>query len=143
MIQYDAMKRIIYNMSQQEIKRLEVVQKLVELDTRQAKAAEVLGISVRQIQRLIKAYQKEGVDGLISKKRGKRSNHRVSESICEMAVFCIRNNYHDFGPTLASEKLLERHNIKLSVETVRKLMIEAGIWLPKAKHQGLDVPYWT
>ena len=47
----------------------------------------------------------------------------------------ISAHYADFGPTLASEKLLERHGIHVSKETVRKLMIEAGIWRTRAQRK--------
>lgn len=43
----------------------------------------------------------------------------------------IRENYQDFGPTLACEKLAELHGIFLCKETVRKLMIEARLWIPR------------
>jgi hypothetical protein len=47
----------------------------------------------------------------------------------------ITEHYSDFGPTLASEKLLERHGISVSNETVRKLMIQAGLWRTRAQRQ--------
>jgi len=48
-----------------------------------------------------------------------------------MGIFLIRKHYHDFGPTLATEKLEELHDIHLSIETVRKLMINDGLWAPR------------
>jgi hypothetical protein len=48
-----------------------------------------------------------------------------------MALTIIRERYVDFGPTLACEKLRECHNITLAKETIRKLMSEAGLWVPR------------
>lgn len=71
--------------------------------------------------------------GLISKKRGKPGNHRLPKYTIDYAVSLIKQHYPDFGPTLATEKLAEIHGVTISVETVRKLMIEHDIWIPKSK----------
>jgi hypothetical protein len=69
---------------------------------------------------------------LISKRRGKRSNHQLPDGVAVHAVDLIKQHYADFGPTLACEKLRERHKVNLSVEAVRKLMIDAELWTPRA-----------
>jgi hypothetical protein len=73
----------------------------------------------------------QGAEGLISKKRGKPSNHQLPVNTKRRALKLIRSRYSDFGPTLACEKLLELHDLRLSVETVRRLMIEGGLWKPR------------
>lgn len=108
----------LYTMSKEELQKLEVLAKLLNKQTNQLKASALLGISVRQAQRLIKAYKTSGAAGLISKKRGKSSNNRVPDTIKDYAITLIKRSYNDFGPTLAAEKLSEKHNLKLSVETV-------------------------
>ena len=67
----------------------------------------------------------------MSKKRGTTSNRRLSEDTKRLSIELIGTHYRDFGPTLAKEKLLERHNITLSVESTRQLMIAAGYWKPR------------
>ena len=91
----------------------------------------MLAVSVRQIKRILRRYRTLGLPGLISKKRGRVSNRRVDETIRTTAIKMIGEHYRDFGPTLAAEKLAERHDIHLSVETVRQIMIAAGYWKPK------------
>jgi len=86
------------------------------------------------VQRLAKRYQREGLVGLISKKRGYTSNHRLDETLRARAIQLIGAHYCDFGPTLACEKLVELHSMHLSVESTRQLMITAGYW--KAKRGG-------
>jgi len=91
----------------------------------------MLKISTRQIKRLFRAYKKQGAKGLISARRGKASNHRLDAQVIQQATDLIYEHYRDFGPTLAHEKLVEVHGLKLSDESVRRLMIAEGIWKPK------------
>jgi transposase len=91
----------------------------------------MLGISERHVKRLLRAYRQSGAEGLISKRRGKPSNNRLKAEVKQQAIDLIYSQYHDFGPTLAHEKLTEKHGLKLSVETVRKLMTAEGLWKPK------------
>lgn len=121
----------LYTMSKKEVSRLEIMQKLLIRQWKQRKAAEVLGIGVRQVQRLVSIYRTHGPTGLVSQKRGKPSNRRIDDTVKSEAVSLIRQHYADFGPTLAAEKLYEKHNIKLAVETVRKLMIINELWKPR------------
>lgn len=123
----------LFTMSKQEITRLEILQRLIDRKITQVQAGEILHMGTRQIQRLVRTYRLQGVAGLISKKRGKPGNRALPKTIKEYATTLVKQHYHDFGPTLAAEKLLEYHDIKLSVETVRSLMIEAGLWISRNK----------
>ena len=127
--------RTYVTMSKQELSRLEIVQKVTEKHLSQVQAASILGISARQVHRLVKAFEQEGPEGLISKHRGKPSNYQLPHEIKKSAIRIITEQYHDFGPTLAAEKLLENHRISLSVETIRKLMVKAGLWKTRAQRR--------
>jgi transposase len=118
-------------MSGKEVTRVEVMQRLKAKRMTQAEAGVVLGISVRQVKRLYRTYREAGAKGLVSQKRGKTSNHRLSEEVVQQARDLIYARYADFGPTLAHEKLVEQHGVKISDESVRKLMIAEGLWKPK------------
>ena len=118
-------------MSQPELTRLEVIQRVKRKTLKQRRAAELLSISVRQVKRLCKAYQVSGAAGLISKRRGQPSNNRLSEKTINKARQLLRKRYPDFGPTLAREKLAIE-GVSLSVETVRQLLIGEGLWKAKA-----------
>lgn len=121
-------------MSQKEVKRSQVLDRLKEGKISQQEAAQQMNISTRQVRRLAKRYQREGLAGLISKKRGYASNRRLDETLRATAIQLIGAHYCDFGPTLACEKLVELHSMHLSVESTRQLMITAGYW--KTKHGG-------
>lgn len=114
-------------MSQPELTRLEVIQRIKRKTLRQRQAAELLSLSVRQVKRLCKAYQACGPGALISKRRGQASNNRLPEKTTKKARQLLRTRYHDFGPTLAQEKLAIE-GVSLSVETVRQLLIGEGLW---------------
>lgn len=118
-------------MSNQEITRLEVMQRLKDKRLTQKEAAQMLGISIRQVKRLWRAYREEGPKGLVSRRRGRPSNHHLDADVVQQALDLIKAKYADFGPTLAHEKLVELHGLKLSDESVRRLMIAEGIWKPK------------
>jgi transposase len=123
-------------MSDKELGRLEVLRDLDHQRLTAAAAAELLGLGRRQVLRLLRAYRTTGVDGLISKQRGRPSNRRKPEDVRTEALAIIRERYTDFGPTLAAEKLRELHGICLGRETVRVWMAEAGIWATRKKRRG-------
>lgn len=127
-------------MSTSELKRLELIRRIVSRELTATAAAEVLGLSRSQVHRLLAAYRHHGAAALISQKRGKPSNRRLSDATSELAIALIREHYADFGPTLAAEKLSENHEIRVSKETVRKWMIEAGLWLPRAVRRTIYQP---
>ncbi len=96
-------------------------------------------MSTRQVRRLQKRYQKDGVAGLISKHRGKKNNNQLSAEFRTEIAKLVREKYSDFGPTLAHEKLTEIHAKKLSVESVRHIMLAEGLWKAKQKRKEKPV----
>lgn len=123
-------------MSQRELSRLEVIQRVKRKTLRQRQAAELLSLSVRQVKRLCKAYQAGGPAGLISQSRGRPSNNRLPEKTTKKARQLLRIHYHDFGPTLAHEKLAIK-GVSLSVEAVRQLMMAEGLWQPRRARRAV------
>jgi hypothetical protein len=115
-------------MSQQEINRLEIIIQVDDKRITRQQAGEFLNLSVRQVQRLLNRYRINGAQGLLSKNRGQPGNHRYADSLREHNLALIESHYADFGPTLACEKLQERHDLHLAVSTVRRWMIDAGLW---------------
>ena len=124
------MKDII-TMSNKELHRIEILQKLIDKRLVEPEAAKQLDLSIRQIRRLKKAYQANGAKGIVSKKRGRSSNHKYPDAFRKLALVYIQEYYSDFKPTFACEKLSENHEINVSRETIRKWMIDAALWIPK------------
>ena len=116
-------------MSRRETKRLHIIHQALDKRITQKKAAELVGLSSRQLRRMIKRVRAEGDEGISHRSRGKDSSHCVPKKIKEKALKLYREKYNDFGPTFASEKLLDVHAIKVSKETLR-------LWLNKE-----NIPY--
>jgi transposase len=120
-------------MSAKELDRLEMIRRVFERRLTQRKAADRLGLSLRQVERLCRAFRVDGAGGLVSRKRGRPSNRKLAEALRERALGLVRGRYSDFGPTLACEKLVEQHGLDISRETLRHWMIDAGFWIPRAQ----------
>ncbi len=126
----------LLTMSTKELTRLDVMKRLEEKRLKQKKAAQMLGISERHVCRLLRAYRRQGEAALVSKRRGRASNNRLSAELKQSVVDLLHSRYKDFGPTLAQEKLSELHGLKISRESVRQVMIAEGLWQPKKVKQA-------
>ena len=122
-------------MCTREVDRLEIIGRVAERRLTQRKAAERLDLSLRQVERLSRAYRTDGAPGLVSRQRGRRSNRELPAALRERALELVRERYADFGPTLACEKLREQHELETSRETLRRWMIDAGFWMPRSQRQ--------
>jgi len=78
-----------------------------------------LGLSVRQVKRLVRAFRDQGAAGLVSEHRGRPGNNRIDASVRDHFIELVYRHYHDCGPTLAHDKLTELHGFGHSVERLR------------------------
>jgi len=127
-------------MSKRELNQVEVLSRLSEERLDAPSAAQLMRVSERQAYRLLKTFNDGGAASLAHQHRGRHSNNRISSALKDEALALIRKSYADFGLTLAAEKLAERHGIKLSRETLRSWMTDAGIWLPRAERKRFHQP---
>lgn len=118
----------LLTMSEHELNRLKIIEDINEQRLSVVQGAELVRISRRQMTRLVRSYRLHCASGLISKKRGSPSNRRYTDGFRDYVLALIKQHYPDFGPTFALEKLEDDHGVSLSKETLRKWMIEAGIW---------------
>lgn len=118
-------------MTMRELYRLKCIQGLIDGQLKQTAVAARLGLTTRQVRRLVRRYEQQGPIGLISRLRDRPSNRCLKSDTAEHAFGILRSTYADFGPTLAAEKLRERHGVDLAVETVRSLMVAGGLWVPR------------
>ncbi len=120
-------------MSLREVRRLKAIQTVMDKQITQKVAGSMVGLSERQIWRLVKVIREHGDRGIIHGLRGRPSNRRFPEELRGKVLFLYEERYWDFGPTLAREKLLERDGIRISDETLRRWLIEAGLWKKRRK----------
>jgi transposase len=130
----------LWTMSNKELDRATVMARLAEGSLSQRAAAEALGITERQVRRLLRGYEALGAVALISKRRGKPSNRRLASGLREYVITLVGERYADFGPTLACEKLRELHGVTVSAETLRGWMAAAGLWSTRAERRKRPQP---
>ena len=106
-------------MSERELARVEALSRVTDGSTTLASAAAVMGVSRRQAQRLLRRFRAEGAAAVRHRARGRPSNNRIRDGVRDYALTLVRENHADFGPTLAAEKLAERHGLEVSRETAR------------------------
>ena len=120
-------------MSKREIDQISVFEDLKKRKIKQNIASRLLDLSIRQIKRKLKKYRRLGARSLIHGNRGKPGNRKLDSMLVKQALDLIENQYPDFAPTFASEKLEEIHGLVINRETLRIKMTKAGLWLPKQK----------
>jgi transposase len=84
-----------------ELERLHVIQAVHRNELQVWRAADRLGLSSRQVNRLVNRFRKQGPAGLISKHRGHKSNRGLPQHVLQSALEIIIEKYTDFGPTVA------------------------------------------
>ena len=127
-------------MSERDLNRIEILSQVIDGRLGTLEASAVLGMSRRQVQRLLVRFQRDGAAAIRHKARGRSPNNRKSDAVRDYALSLVRENYADFGPTLAAEKLAEQHKLTVSRETLRQWMIAEGLWLSKAARRTFHQP---
>ena len=125
-------------MSRKEVEQIKIFERILRKDITQAIAAQILEMSERQVRSKLKRYKTSGAKGLVHKSRGKPSSRKWDPKYEALALDLLRSEWKGFGPTFTAEKLEEIHGIKVSKETIRQAMIQAGIWHRKrgrSKHR--------
>jgi hypothetical protein len=123
--------RGLITMTLREADRFKVIQAAAEGLLPQWRAAERLNLTTRQVRRLVQRWRMDGPTGLLSRQRGQPGHRQLPRMLEAQARALIQAQYADYGPTLACEKLRERHGVDLAKETVRRIMIDAGFWVPR------------
>jgi hypothetical protein len=135
-------------MSVKELRRVPVIRQTMEKKLTQVQAGTLLGLTPRHIRRLIERVAQAGDAGLAHRGRGQPSNRRMPARVKAKVLRLYETRYGDFGPTLAAEKLAERHGLTLSDETLRLWLRARGIthftrrkrphraWRERRPHRG-------
>lgn len=114
-------------MSAKERIRLDALGRVKRKEVTVLAAAELMGLSLRQAQRIWKRFKASGDGGLVHQLRGRPSNRRLSADLRERAIKLHQEKYADFGPTFACEKLAEE-GLELSPDTLVAILKERGLW---------------
>lgn len=120
-------------MSKKEVSRISILEQLREGKLTQVKAAVSMAITDRQVRRVLERFKRAGPLGLIHGLRGRESNHQLDQDLITKALSLVKEKYPGFGPTLAAEKLEEVDGLKIDHDTLRRRMIDEGLWLSKQR----------
>ncbi len=123
-------------MTREEMKRVLVIQKLIDQLLTTKEAATSLGLSTRQVLRLKATYISEGAKGLAHKNRGKKPVHTMPESLKDKVADCYSQKYTGSNNCHFSELLAEQENIFISPSSVRRILLEKGLKPPKQKRRS-------
>ena len=124
-------------MTQRERDRLVALNKADKKLITQKQAAQQIGLSERQVRRLLAKLRSQGDRAVIHAARGRASNRKISAKVEKRAAAILSKPlYADFGPTLAAEYLQQRHGIHVGRETLRGWMAAAGLWKPRRRKPG-------
>jgi transposase len=115
-------------MSYREMERLKIITRIEQNDLTVVEGAEALGISDRQLYRILERYRTAGEAGLLHKLRGRASNKAYPDEDRKKALRLYREQYSDYGPTLFTEKLTLEHDMTVSRQTVTRWLIGASLW---------------
>lgn len=127
-------------MSERDLNRIEVLAQVDDGRLNVQSGANILDVSKRQMFRLLKTYRTNGAAAIRHRARGKVPNNQIHTAKRAYALVLVKENYKDFGPTLAAEMLAEHHGFKVSRETLRKWMVEDGIWLSRKQRRKFHQP---
>lgn len=124
----------VLKMSSWERKRMDLMSRVKEGLLKLVKAAELCGLSYRQMKRVWKRYKTEGDAGLVHRGRGRTSNRQIDDVFRKRVLDRYQTRYPDFGPTLASE-YLAKEAMRVDHETLRRWLLDAGLWQKQRKRQ--------
>jgi transposase-like protein/biotin operon repressor len=129
-------------MTQAERDRLVALKKAKKKLITQKQAADEIGVTERQVRRLLQRLRRKGDRAVIHELRGRPSNRKLPVEL-EQQVMAILSNpvYRGFGPTLAAEYLDKKHQIMVSKETLRGWMVKAGLW-KAGRRRVVEVHQW-
>jgi hypothetical protein len=129
-------------MSQQDLSRYDIIKRLIRKEINGSVAAELIGLSVRQVRRLKRRVILYGPNGLIHGNRGRVGHRRLPDKERKQIIALLHKHYYDFWPRHAAEKLDELHGIVRDPKTIRQIMIDEGLWKPKRGKKKTEHRQW-
>lgn len=132
----------LITMTPKELERYGIIQRLIKKEINGTTASIQMSLTVRQVKNIKAKVLNKGPAGIIHQSRGRISNRIIKPDKLQNIEIIVKEKYHDFGPTFASEKLFENHNIEVSAEKLRQIMTNIGLWQPKSKKKQKHYRHW-
>ena len=134
------MREELITLTKKEHDRLAIIRRLMRRELRQKVAAEMLGLTTRQVRNLVRKVERDGAGALAHGNRGRPSPKRLAQPLVDRIVALVKERYRGFKPKFAAEKLWTREKIRVSDEKLRQIMVGAGLWRVH-RHRG-EVHPW-
>ncbi len=134
------MREELITLTKMEHERLAVIRQVMRRELKQKAAAELLGLSTRQVRNLVRKVERDGAKGLAHGNRGKPSPKRMAQALIDRIIALVKERYRDFKPKFAAEKIWKRDRIKVSDEKMRQIMIGAGLW--RVRRHKTEIHPW-
>ena len=129
------MRKVELRMKEQ--KKYEVIKELVEHGGNKERAALKLGITIRQVNRLIITYKERGKEGFVHGNRSRKPATTLNKSLSEDIILLYKTKYQDFNFSHFKEYLEEEENIKVSYKFIYDTLTKEGILSPKARKRTI------
>ena len=129
------MRKVELRMKEQ--KKYEVIKELVEHGGNKERAALKLGITIRQVNRLIIIYKERGKEGFVHGNRSRKPATTLNKSLSEDIILLYKTKYQDFNFSHFKEYLEEEENIKVSYKFIYDTLTKEGILSPKARKRTI------
>lgn len=125
------------DLNEQEMEKLNVIKKVLIGEYTKKEASSSLGLTIRQINRLLIKFKDEGEKGLVHKNRGKESKKKISLEVKQEIVDLYITEYFDYNFTHFFEEIQDKY--KLSYKTIGNILTEADIISPEAQHRTIKL----
>lgn len=130
------MRQETITLTEAEMKKVLILEKVMDRKLTVREAAELLELSTRQVIRLKKIYQQEGAQGLAHKNRGRKPIHTIPKSIREQVIQLYRTTYHGSNNCHFAELLEEKESVKLSPSSIRRILVTEGLKQNKERRRN-------
>jgi transposase len=114
-------------LTKSELKRVMVLEKWIDGRLAEQDVARILGISIRQAYRLKAKYRQGGAQAIAHGNRGRKPAHTLADSLKQHVQHLYQSRYFGSNSTHFTELLAEHENIRLSVSSVRRILIQGGL----------------
>jgi transposase len=116
-----------------EIKRLHLIKQIVDKQMTAPQAAELLGLSVRQVRRLVAKFRQHGAPGMVHGNRGRTPGNQIKQDVRSKILELAENQYRDYNDCHFTEELDEKHDLQVSRSSVRRIRRQASLKSPRKR----------
>lgn len=124
-----------------ESQKAYIIQRVIENKITSQKAAGLLNLSLRHMRRLVSNVKKQGEEALVHKSRGKKAHNSIAVNIQKKIVYLYMHQYQKLSLICLTQRLNKDHDINISKESVRKILLSHGCRMKRVEKKSFDVSF--